>query len=108
MALQVPLPVGFSRQEYWGGLPFPSPDLPRPGIKPESPALAGGFFTTKPQGSPLVRIQPAYLRIYNKNLVYLITYNQNIVYSQQFNIQYFCNSEVTGALPVYFMLVTEN
>ena len=42
--------MGFSRQEYWSGLPFPSPgDLPDPGIKPlylTSPALAGGFFTT--------------------------------------------------------------
>ena len=42
--------LGFSRQEYWSRLPFPSPgDLPDPGIKPtslESPALAGEFFTT--------------------------------------------------------------
>ena len=41
---------GFSRQEYWGGLPCPSPeDLPDPGIEPTSflaPAVAGGFFTT--------------------------------------------------------------
>ena len=38
--------VGFSRPEYWSGLPFPSPgDLPNPGIKPLSPALAGEFFT---------------------------------------------------------------
>ena len=37
---------GFSRQEYWTGLPFPSPgDLPDPRIDPASPALAGGFFT---------------------------------------------------------------
>ena len=35
-----------SMQEYWSGLPFPPPrDLPNPGIEPESPALAGGFFT---------------------------------------------------------------
>ena len=40
VASQAPLPMGFSRQEYWSGLPFPSPgDLPNPGIKPESPAL---------------------------------------------------------------------
>jgi len=48
--------MGFPRQEYWSGLPFPtSGDLPNPGIKPESfasPALAGGFFTTEPQGKP--------------------------------------------------------
>ena len=45
--------MGFSRQEYWSGLPFPSPgDLPDPGIELESPALAGRFFTTEPPGSP--------------------------------------------------------
>ena len=47
VAHQAPLSMGFSRQEYWSGLPCPSPgDLPDPGIKPTSPALAGGFFTT--------------------------------------------------------------
>ena len=41
----------FSRQEYWSGLPFPTPgDLPHSGIEPRSPALAGRFFTTKPLG----------------------------------------------------------
>ncbi|ELR45062.1 hypothetical protein M91_03210, partial [Bos mutus] len=47
---QAPLSMGFSRQKYWSGLPFPSPgDLPNPGIKPASLvslALADGFFTT--------------------------------------------------------------
>ena len=47
---QAPLSMGFSRQEYWSGLPFSSPgDLPNPGIEPtslRSPALGGGFFTT--------------------------------------------------------------
>ena len=39
--------MGFPRQEYWSGVPFPSPgDLPNPGIKPTSTALAGGFFTS--------------------------------------------------------------
>ena len=50
VALQAPLSMGFSRQEYWNGLPCPPPeDLPDPGIEPESlasPALAGGFLTT--------------------------------------------------------------
>ena len=49
---QAPLSVEFPKQEYWSGLPFPSPqDLPDPGIKPTSlisPVLAGGFFTAKP------------------------------------------------------------
>ena len=49
-APQAPLSVGFSRQEYWSGLPGPSPgDCPNPGIEPASPvspALTGGFLTT--------------------------------------------------------------
>ena len=49
VACQAPLaeiPVGFPRQEYWNGLPFPSPgDLPDLGVEPASLALAGGFFT---------------------------------------------------------------
>ena len=48
---QAPLSMGFPKQEYWSGLPFPTPgDLPDPGIKPASPALAGGFFATEPLG----------------------------------------------------------
>ena len=50
VAHQAPLSMEFSTQEYWGGLPFPSPgDLPEPGIEPESPvtpALVGGLSTT--------------------------------------------------------------
>ena len=49
--------MGFSRQEYWNGLPFPpAGDLPNPGIKPAppaSPALAGGFFATGPPQRPM-------------------------------------------------------
>ena len=45
--------MGFPRQEYWSGFPFPPPgDLFDPGIKSMSPALAGRFFTTEHQGSP--------------------------------------------------------
>ena len=53
---QAHLSTEFSRQEYWSGLPCPSPgDLPDPGIEhvfPVSPELAGGFFTTEPPGKP--------------------------------------------------------
>ena len=50
---QAPLSVGFSRQEYWSGLPCPPPgDLPNPGMEPISPALADGLFTTEPPGRP--------------------------------------------------------
>ena len=53
-AHQAPLSVGFSRREYWSGLPFPSQgDLPSPEIKSKSPALAGRFFPTEPPGKPL-------------------------------------------------------
>ena len=47
IAHQAPLPMQFSRQEYWSELPFTPPkDLPDPGAEPVPPALAGGFFTT--------------------------------------------------------------
>ena len=63
-AHQAPLSVGFSRQEYWSGLPFPSSrDLPHPGMKPaffKSSALAGALFIPKPPD------------------VYICTYNQNV------------------------------
>ena len=58
VARQAPLSIGFSRQEYWSGLPFSSPRaLPGPGIKLESPALVGGFFTTELPGKPM-RLAP--------------------------------------------------
>ena len=45
--------MGFPRQKYWSGLPFPSPgDHPNPGIEPESLGLAGGLITTMPPGKP--------------------------------------------------------
>ena len=54
VAHQVPLSMGFSRQEYWSGLPFPSPgDLPDPGIKPQSPALEADALTSESPGKPL-------------------------------------------------------
>ena len=51
VAHQAPLYVGFSRQEYWSGLPFPSPgDLPNPGIEPRSPVLQADPLPTELQG----------------------------------------------------------
>ena len=48
-ARQAPLCMGFSRQEYWSGLPFPSPgDLPDPGIEPTSPSLQADALTSEP------------------------------------------------------------
>ena len=51
--VQVPLSMGFSRQEYWNGLPFPFPgDLPNPGIEPGSPALQADSLPTELHGKP--------------------------------------------------------
>ena len=56
--------MGFTRQEYWSGLPFPPlGDLPDPGIDPASPSspeLAGGFSTTEPLGKPSYKLSTGY------------------------------------------------
>jgi len=53
VAHQTPLPMGFSRQDYWREFPFPSPgDLPNPEIKRTSPAMSGRFSTAEPPGKP--------------------------------------------------------
>ena len=54
VAHEASMSMGFSGQEYWSRLPFPSPeDLPNSGIKPASPALAGGYLTNEPPGKPI-------------------------------------------------------
>ena len=76
VARQAPLSMGFSRQEYWSGLPFTSPgDLSNPGIEPASlasPALAGRCFTTA---------QPGKYWLLNAN--YLFKYLQIHIWAQQ-------------------------
>ena len=58
VAWQAPLSMGFSQQEYWSGLPFPSPgDLPNLEIKTLPPALAGRLVTPEPPGKPESRVQ---------------------------------------------------
>ena len=73
VAHQAPLSTGLSRQEYWRGLPLPTPgDLPNPGIEPTSltsPALAGRFFTTSatweaPPWQPLVYFAPLWICLF--------------------------------------------
>ena len=50
--------MGFSRHEYWSGLPFPSPgDLPDPGIEPRSPALEAEALTSEPPGKPKIKLK---------------------------------------------------
>ena len=68
IARQAPLSMGFSKQEYWSGLPFPIPgDLPYSGIEPTSPKLAGRFFTTVPPGKP-----KALVAIIKSNIFYVL------------------------------------
>ena len=54
VAHQALLSMEFSRQEYWSGMPFPSPgDLPNPGIEPGSPALQADALPSEPPGKPI-------------------------------------------------------
>ena len=55
VAYQAPPSMGFSRQECWSGLPFPSPgNLPDPGIEPRSPALQADALPSEPPGKPII------------------------------------------------------
>ena len=70
---QASLSMGFSRQEYWSGVPFPPPeDLPNPGnppepgIEPKAPALTGGFFTTEPPGKAQYQVHGYFRSDWNK------------------------------------------
>ena len=61
VAHQAPPSMGFSRQEYWSWLLFPSPgDIPNPGIEPRSPALQADALTSEPPGSPLATTSRGY------------------------------------------------
>ena len=61
VAHQAPLSLEFSRQEYWSGLPFPSPgDRPDPGTEPGSPALQADSLPSEPPGKPLVAVSGGY------------------------------------------------
>ena len=69
VARQARLSIGFPSQEYWSGLPFPSPsDLPNPGIKPTSLTLAGGLFIPEPPGKPSIK--------WGSNVIILHVFNQ--------------------------------
>ena len=58
VAYQGPLSMGFSRQEYWSGLPSPSPgDRPNPEIKPRSPTLRADSLPSEPPGKPILPLK---------------------------------------------------
>ena len=67
VAYQAPHSVGFSRQEYWNGLPFPHPeDLPDPGIEPRSPTLQADALTSEPPGKP-PNVRPDTIKLVEEN-----------------------------------------
>ena len=78
VACQAPQDMGFSRQEYWSGLPLPpAGNLPHPGIKlgfPASSTLAGGFFTTEPAGRPYLHEAFSYFFFSSKNYIFSCTF----------------------------------
>ena len=83
IAHQAPLSIGFSRQEYWSGLPFPFPgDLPNPRIKPRSPALHADALTSEPPGKPqplLIKSTHNVPGTIQKYMVYITTFNIKVI-----------------------------
>ena len=76
---QAPVSMEFSRQEYWSGLPFPSPgDLPHPEIEPVSAVLADRFFTTEPPGKSTFSLFPCLKEPKNTALCFHSTQKQEM------------------------------
>ena len=98
---QAPLSMGFPRQEHWSGVPSPLPgDLPDPRIKltsPESPALAGGFFTIKPPGKP--KMNP--ITTNNScDLIIILILCSNYYLSMTVSCEYLGHTYVTKSKPI--------
>ena len=76
IAHQDPLSMGFSRQEYWSGLPCPSPgDLPNPGIEPGSSAFQVNSLPTEPSGKTKILLTPVLLNIYIYIMLFILDKN---------------------------------
>ena len=91
VALQAPLSTGFSRQEYWSGLPFPSPgDLPDPGIKPKSCTLQADSLTVSHQGSPTCPPLPPPPNIRQVNRLKFLHSHTNVVISMDMLVVHSC------------------
>ena len=79
VACQAPLSMRFSRQEYWSGLPFPSPgDLPNPGIKPRSPALQADSLPTELCGKPSSQFTYPVFSTHRHTFIPISTYHRQI------------------------------
>ena len=97
--------MGFSKQEYWSGLPFPFPeDLPEPGMEPTSPALEGGFFTTEPAGEPRETVGPCKRILYSPVpfFLYYFLFSLNLslpsVFPPSFCLSPLCYSSVMAQM----------
>ena len=89
--------MGFPRQEYWSGLPFPSSgDLPDPGIEPESPALTGRFFITSTTREAWVALMLANSSNWKLKLILLLL----ILNSYHTEHRRFWSRQVTPAIPM--------
>ena len=85
---QAPLSMKFSRQEFWSGLPFPSPGhLPSPAIEPRSPALQADSLLSEPQGKPFPWLRPCYLPLTDPyNYIGSTQRIQDILHLKMFNV----------------------
>ena len=90
VAHQAPPSLGFSRQEYWSGLPFPSPgDLSDPGIKPRSPALQADALTSEPPGKPYKLLYLLYMKKLSLNINLVFRSNLSDLFILFFVYSYF-------------------
>ena len=95
VAYQAPSSMGFFRQEYWSGLPFPSPgDLPNPGIEPRSPTLQADALLSEPPGKSENHLPGEHLFQKNK-LKWLKSISYNMDYIQDY-LQLFATSQTTA------------
>ena len=75
VAYQAPLSMRFSRQEYWSGLPFPSPgDLSDPGIEPKSPSLQADALPSEPPGKPIQYCRFSLVIYFIHSSIYIYVY----------------------------------
>ena len=85
VAHQAPLPMGFPRQEYWSGLPFPFPgDLPDPGIEPRSPVLQADSLGSEPPGKPKYKKRKGKTHTHTHTLLSVVPH----IYQQMATVTY--------------------
>ena len=95
IAYQAPSSMGFSRQEYWSGLPFPSPgDLPHPGIKPGSPALQADTLTSEPAGKSYNYQYISRIDLHNIQCISRTNLSYNLLTTFPYSLAYFWQPSV--------------